>query len=283
MLAHALLLLLFFLTIGHLLTLKICSVSLDHRTAPLFISFWTLLGIIAVSPFFGHLWMEGWGKITASPYLLSLCLVKSGLLYLLFITSQELMQESLSSRHYVTPMAVGFLAIVNAMLGEYLQPLQWASALGLCGLASAFFFKGHLSDLSYRGKISYFKLVAGSVLLSALDQVLTKNANWFSLLLISNIALLGLSLFLNRARLPVLKEALFHKYAVFAGLFYMMTELVKFYQMVNINPVTVIVMVQAATKPVILILSAWLWKERTVREQLVWGVLAFLITLPLFF
>jgi len=36
------------------------------------------------------------------------------------------------------------------------------------------------------------------------------------------------------------------------------------------------------TKPVILLLSAMIWKERTVKEQLAWGVLAFLVTLPLF-
>jgi hypothetical protein len=33
---------------------------------------------------------------------------------------------------------------------------------------------------------------------------------------------------------------------------------------------------------VILILSALVWKERTVKEQLLWGVLALLVTLPLF-
>lgn len=282
MAAHGLLLLLFFLTIGHLLTLKLCSVKLDHRTAPVFISFWTLLGLAAVSPLFGYLWAEGWAKFMAAPHLLVLCIVKGGLLYILFVISQELMKESLSSRHYVTPLSIGLVAIVNATLGETLQAGQWFSALGLCALAAAFFFRGHLSDLSRSGKIAYIKLVALSVFLSSLDHVLTKNSNWFSLLLVSNVVLLSVSLVLNRARVAVLKDALFHKYAALAGIFYMLTELVKFYQQVTINPVTVVITAQAATKPVILILSALLWKERTVREQLVWGVLAFIITLPLF-
>jgi hypothetical protein len=280
--AHLLLALLFLLTIGHLLTLKICSVKLDHRTAPIFISLWTLLGVAAVSPFFGHLWAEGWDKFMAAPYLLLLCMLKGGLLYLLFVISQELMQESLSSRHYVTPLAVGLVAIVNATLGEQLHLGQWIAALGLCGLSAAFFFKGHAADLSRKGRFAYIKLVALAVFLSSLDHVLTKNSNWFSLLLVSNVTLLAVSLVLNRARIAVLKDALFHKYAALAGIFYMLTELVKFYQQVTINPVTVVVTVQAATKPVILVLSALLWKERTVREQLIWGALAFLVTLPLF-
>jgi drug/metabolite transporter (DMT)-like permease len=167
-------------------------------------------------------------------------------------------------------------------LGEQLQLGQWTAALGLCGLSAMFFFKGHAADLSRKGRLAYVKLVALSVLLSSLDHVLTKNTNWFSLLLVSNITLLAVSLALNHTRIPVLKQALFNKYAALAGLFYMMTELVKFYQQVTINPVTVVVTAQAATKPVILVLSALLWKERTVKEQLVWGILAFIVTLPLF-
>lgn len=281
--AHLLLLLLFFLTIGHLLTLKACSVRLDHRTAPIFISAWTLLGVALVSPFFGHLWAEGWAKFMAAPHLLALSVLKGALLYYLFVISQELMQESLSSRHYVTPMAVGLVAIVNATLGESLKAGQWIAALGLCALSAAFFFKGHLSDLSRRGKMSYVKLVGMAVLLAAFDHALTKNSNWFSLLLVSNATLLAVSLALTRGNAAVLREALLHRMAAWAGIFYMATELVKFYQQVSINPVTAVATVQAATKPVILILSALLWKERTVKEQTVWGALAFAVTLPMFF
>lgn len=282
-LANGLLILLFFLTIGHLVTLKICSVKLDHRTAPVFISAWTLFGLAAVSPFFGHLWGEGWDKFMAHPHLLALTVLKGALLYLLFVISQELMQASLSSRHYVTPLAVGLVAITNAFLGEQLATGQWIAALGLCGLSACFFFKGHLSDLDRKGRLAYVKLVGLSVLLSSFDHVLTKGSNWFSLLLVSNVVLLSLALFLNRKNISVLKDALLHKAAAFAGLFYMATELLKFYQQVTINPVTAVITVQAMTKPVILILSALIWKERTVKEQLVWGSLAFIVTLPLFF
>jgi len=43
-----------------------------------------------------------------------------------------------------------------------------------------------------------------------------------------------------------------------------------------------VIITQALTKPVILVLSAVIWKERTVKEQLAWGAAAFIITLPLF-
>jgi len=280
--AHLLLLLLFALTIGHLVTLKLCSVKMDHRTAPLFISFWTLLGLGIVYPFYGHLLFDGIDKITASPWIALLIAAKGALLYLLFIVSQKLMRVSLSSRHYVTPLAVGVMSIVNFFLGEELSGSQWFAALGLCALAMTFFFKGHLSDLDRQGRFSYAQLVIMSVTLSAMDLVLTKNANWYTLLFFSNIVLLTLSLAVNIGRRDVIKAAFTNKSAMLAGVFYVVIELTKFYQQVDINPVTVVVTVQAMTKPVILILSAIIWKERTVREQMIWGVLAFAVTLPLF-
>lgn len=283
MTAHALLVLLFILTIGHLLTLKVCSVKLDHRTAPIFISLWTLIGAGAVTPLYGHLWAPGWAKLMEEPYLLMLAVGKGGLLYLLLVISQELMKESLSSRHYVTPLSIGLVTLMNAGLGEQLSLNQWFSALGLCALAAGFFFRGHLSDLSKRGKTVYLQLVIISAVLATLDHTLIKGSNWFAALLVVNAVLFTLSLALNIERLAILKDALFHKSAILAGIFYMATEIVKNYQQVTINPVSVVITVQAATKPVILILSALLWKERTVREQIAWGVMAFIVTLPLFF
>lgn len=279
---NLLLCLLFLLTIGHLLTLKVCSVTLDHKTAPLFISGWTLLGLLCVSPVYGHLLEDGLAKYTEAPHLLFLSTLKGALLYLLFITSQELMKVSLSSRHYVTPLAVGLVAVSNSFLGEELAPNQWLAILGLFTLSAGFFFKGHLSDLSREGKIAYAKLVGLSVLLSSFDHVLTRDTNWFTLLLVSNVTLLVISLARNAGNLDVIRAAIFHKAAILAGFFYAATELVKFYQQVAINPVSVVVTVQAMTKPVILVLSALIWKERTVREQLLWGTLAFIAILPLF-
>ncbi len=279
--SHFLLLLLFVLTIGHLITLKICSNSMDHRTAPVFISVWTLLGLLSVSGFYGHLWIEGWQKFTADPVLLLLAVAKGGLLYLLFVISQDLMKVSLSSRHYVTPMSAGLIAIFNSFLGENLKPQEWVACLGLCALSAAFLFKGHLADMERSARISYFKILALAVVIGGLDFVLTRGTNWFSLLLVSNVFLLGLALFVNRQRLDILKTAFTHRAAILAGVFYAATELVRFYQIVTINPVSVVVTVQAMTKPIILALSAVLWKERTLKEQLAWGILAFAVTMPL--
>jgi len=121
-----------------------------------------------------------------------------------------------------------------------------------------------------------------AVVLAVVDQIVLPRANWYSYLWVFNSVLLAVSLGMNFRQAAVLKSAALHPAAIAAGVFYMATELTKFYQMVSINPVSVVVTAQAMTKPVILVLSALIWKERTVKEQLVWGVAAFLITLPLF-
>lgn len=279
---HLLLLALFFLTIAHLVTLKICSLSLDHRTAPLFIGGWTLLGLVAVIPVFGHLWAPGWAAFTAQPWLLLLAAAKAVLLYFMFIISQKLMKVSLSSRHYVTPLSVGLIAVINSFFGEVLTLPQWFSALGLCALAAGFFFKGHMADMDRAARVAYFQLVGIAVVLSVIDQVVLRETNWFALQVVMNIVLLAIALALTGRNMPVLKAAFASRAAALAGITYAATELVKFYQMVDINPVSVIVVVQSLTKPVILMLSALIWRERTLREQMVWGVLALLVALPLF-
>lgn len=279
---HILLALLFLLTILHLVTLKLCSVKLDHRTAPLFISGWTLLGIALTWPLYGGLFTDGWAAFMAHPHLLALTVLKGVLLCYLFVVSQELMAVSLSSRHYVTPLAVGIVVVANSFLGEHLAPREFFSGLALCGLACAFFLKGHLSDLDRAGRISYAKLVVVAAGLSMLDQVVTKAANWYVLLAVSYSVVLVVGAYWNRKTPANFRTALFHRSAILAGAVYAATELVKFYQQVTINPVSVVMVTQAMTKPVILVLSALIWKERTVREQLAWGLAAFIVTLPLF-
>ena len=279
---HLLLLLLFLLTVGHLVTLKICSLKLDHRTAPLFIGGWTLAGLALIYPHYSDLLTEGLQKFAAHPLLPALAALKGGLLCYLFVVSQELMKVSLSSRHYVTPLSLGLITIGNAAFGENLKPQEWFSSIGLCLLAVAFFLRGHLSDLGPRDRLAYAKLVGISGVIAIIDHIITKDANWYVLSITAYAVVFLVAIAWNFRSIGNFRAAALTHPAILGGITYAATEIVKAYQQVTINPVTVVVTVQAMTKPVILVLSAWLWKERTVKEQLAWGAAAFVITLPLF-
>lgn len=280
--AQLFLIALFLLTVAHLVTLKLCSNVLDHRTAPLFIGGWTLIGLAASWPVFGHLLVPGLQGLAETPWLIGLMILKSGILYLLLVGSQDLMKVSLSSRHYVTPLAIGLIAVTNSFLGEELSAWKWVSVIGLFGLAAAFLLMGHAAELSRAARFVYLRLVLMVVATAAIDQAVLPHINWYTFLLITNGMLLALGLVLHARNLPLLKTAVTHPLAILAGVVYAATELLKFYQTITINEVTVILITQAMTKPVILILSALIWKERTVREQLIWGVLAFAVALPIF-
>lgn len=272
-----LLTLLFFLTIAYAISMKVCSGRIDHRTAPLFISAWALIGLAATWPLNGHLWHEGLPRLAAQPWLAPLAAVKGLLMYSRYIRGQQLTQVSLSSSNYVRPMSVGLIAVVNFMLGEKLTPAQWGAALGLCLLSVGFFFRGHLSDFTRREKLYYADLVGFNVALAAIDLVVIRGSNWMCDLLIGNLALLAVALVSSRRSPEVLRAAFLHPAAIVAGVLFAVTEQVKFFQQVTINPISLVLTVQALTPPVILVLSAVVWKERTVKEQLIWGLSAFIL------
>jgi hypothetical protein len=277
-----LLVLLFAFTIAYVLAMKVASNRIDHRTAPIFISAWALLGLAVTWPFLGAgLWKSGAPLLMAQPWLVALAAIKGALMYSRSIRGQQLTQASLSSSNYVRPMSIGMIAIVNFMLGEKLTHAQWASSLGLCLVSVVFFFKGHLSEFTRREKIYYADLVGFNVTLAAIDFAVIKGSNWFCDLVIGNVVLLVVGLACNRRAPEVLKVAFFSGPAIVAGFLFSATEQLKFYQQVTINPISMVLTVQALSQPIIMVLSAHIWKERTMREQLIWGMAAFaLVTLP---
>ncbi|MDD9901880.1 MAG: hypothetical protein OXT65_12965 [Alphaproteobacteria bacterium] len=273
--ANTFLLLLFILSIAKAVAFKTCSDRMDARTTPLIISAWSLLAAVVTIPVFGHLWGNAQHIFMQSPSLLFLCLAKGGILYIWCITSQKLVSLSLSSRIYMKPMATGLIAGSNYFLGERLSRAEWISALALFALSALFFFKGHISDVDRKARVYFVSLVGMSVVLSGMDHVLVSHVNWYALLIVSNVMLLGIGLCIHHKNIPLLKSAYCNKLALAAGCTYAVAEHVKFYQMVTINPVTTIAVLESLVSPVLMVLSAALWKERTVREQLSWGMAVF--------
>lgn len=104
---------------------------------------------------------------------------------------------------------------------------------------------------------------------------------WYFLLLTTNLLMLIISL-LRRVSLDVWKSAFFKKEAIFAGSIFSAGELLKFYLMVSILPMTVVISAQVAIIPIILVLSAVIWGERGWKEQLIWGILSSGLLLLLF-
>lgn len=276
---HLLLAALFCFTVATGLVFKVASHKIDHRTAPAFMCLWVLAGLGLTFPLYGDLWYAGWQGLIEQPWLALLMLAKGGLLWLLFSQKQHLNKMSLSARNYTSPVAIGLMVFTNAAFGEQLATAELVAAMGLCALGLLFAFKGHLQDLPAQGKTLFGAAVLLTVACGTLDHILLTHLNWYVLLVVTNIILLAVVL-LQRGGFGRLRESLTAPLAIAAGALFATTELVKFYQTVSYSPVTVVVTVQSATIPVLLILSALIWKERTWREQGLWGLLALALILP---
>ena len=277
--AHVLLVALFGLTIATGLVFKVASHKIDHRTAPAFMCLWVLAGLGLTFPLYGNLWQSGWQALIVQPWLGLLMAVKGVFLWLLFSQKQQLNKMSLSARNYTSPVAIGLIVFTNAAFGEQLATTEFIAAMGLCALGLTFAFKGHLQDLPPNGKTLFGAAVLLTVACATLDHILLTHLNWYVLLVVTNFILLGVVL-VQRGGVGHLRTSLTSPLAIAAGVLFATTELVKFYQTVTYSPVTVVVTVQSATIPVLLILSALIWQERTWREQGLWGLLALGLILP---
>lgn len=279
--AYVLLGLLVVLTISSSIAYKVASSRLDHNTAPIYTSLWVIIGLLLVFPAFKQLFFDGLITIKVAPFLLLLLLAKGIFLWALFYNRLILTEKSLSAGIYFLPTALGFIAVINSFLGEQLKTLEWVVALGLCFLGGAFALRGHLQELGFQGRILFFKLVAISIVLATLDQLILTETNWYILLLITNIFMLGVC-FVRKLSIETWRSALLRKEAFLAGSVFSVGELFKFYLMVSILPMSVVISAQVATIPVVLILSALIWGERSWKEQFLWGILSTGLLLLLF-
>ena len=272
----------FALAIAKPLAYKLCALKLDHRAAPIFISTYILLGVALTMPWFHDLFVEGIEQLISMPLILSLCLLKGVIFWYASYGGQQLTHNSLSYARYTLPPALAIAAIINVFFGEILTLVEWVAVIGLALSGIAFFLKGHIQDLDHPTKILFVKLVGALVCLIVLDHITISHSNWYVLLFTSNVAVFVVCL-LYRKPLAVWKSAIFSKLGMLGGLLMVTYEFVKFYPMVTLVPVTVMSTVQAAATPIVLVLTAMIWGERTWKEQLIWGVLAIGFILPLIF
>lgn len=278
-LANLLLLAVFMLGIVSVCAKKYASMVLHTRAIALFNGVWTLAGLACVWPLYHGLLAKGVGQAMMHPWLWGAFVLKGGVLWVLYVMQQKLTRASMSSGQYVMPVALGLITAGNAFFGEHLSHVQLASALGLCLLGVLFALRGHVVDTGRGGRRLFVFVVGVAAVSAVMDQVILSHSNWYILLLMSNLVLLALGLWFHRGW-GNLRTAVFSWPGVAAGGTFTVYELVKFYQMVSINPVSLVVMMKVASIPAILVISALVWRERSWREQAVWGVLSLLLLLP---
>jgi drug/metabolite transporter (DMT)-like permease len=273
MLLEAFIVILFLINIGKAFIIKLCADHLDHQMMPIVFSCYLIIALLLGLPFFHDLAIEGTKALLAQPIVLFACLFKGVIFWFAIIDGQKLNQQSMSSARYILPPALALSALINSFLGEELNAQQWIAVIGLAVLGVAFFFKGHLQDLGRQAKILFLEIVLVITAMIVIDHYVISHSNWYVLLLYSNLVILLISLFRKSVK-NIWRQAFTNRLALCAGLAFTAYELIKFPAMVTLIPVSVAVTVQVTTIPVIMVFTSLIWKERTVKEQLIWGVLS---------
>ena len=245
---------------------KPCAQYFPAELSVAFTSVWLMAGLAVSWPVFGHLLTDDFKAIMTSPYLL-FSLLKGVLLWFMIKLQQLVNRESTSSSVFFgfVAMALGSL-VNNIFFKEGLLPFQ-LSCISLLGLLGLFFvLRGDARRLSLAGKINFVAIIVLGASFSVFDHLAIYLACLFR----------GISkqdyrnIFCNRQ-------------VVAAGIAYTASEFLIIYTSVNLLPVSFVAMFMRLAAPVVMLVSAVRYHEQSVKNQLVFGLLALLFALPLIF
>jgi hypothetical protein len=271
----------FLLAVFNPLFAKVTSHQLDPDAAPIYISVWTFLGLAITYPFFGEL-LVPFELARSSPIVFLFAALKGPLLWLTAVIHQKVRKESLSTSHFALPVGLALIVLGNAALGETLHLITFLSAIALSLVGVLFVSSGPGKVLSSGGRVKFIYLVLMLVVLGMIDRFVLAGSNWYLFLCVSNFTLLVTALLLTKAQSTWI-SSFTNRAGVACGLTFVLYELIKFYPMVTKIPVSVITSVEVSTIPVVLILSSVIWKEGTVRSQLIWGITSLVLMVPILY
>ena len=247
-----------------------------------FTSSWLIVGLILTFPIFGHLYYDNALKITTSAYLL-LAVLKGLLLWFTVKLQQKINKTSTSSSVFFgfISMALGSL-INNLFFKEGLALFQVLCICGLGILGLMFVLKGDAKTLSKKGKIDFGIIILVGATFSITDHLAIPQIGWYPYLLFSSLAMFIACLISGISKQDY-HNIFLNKSVAFAGIFYTISEFLIIYASINILPVSFVGVFMRMSAPIVMIISALVYKEQSLKNQLTFGALAMLLTLPLIF
>jgi hypothetical protein len=263
------------------ISFKPCANHLPSHYTPLFISFWMMLSVVCVFPYFTDTVFKDLGVLS---YELLYGVLK-GLFFFYYIDyGQKLSKESASSKTFVGAIAIGVMAILGVfILDENLNKYQILSALLIFVLGVLYYFKGHLSETSFLSQKSFFIMLILSVIISVVDHLALSVMHWFTYLLLNIPILFLMSYLYTRKKGKILIKFFFSdRRLLIAAFLYVIAEFYFTRVRVSILPITTANIAALMSVPVIMVVMNIFWNESTMKKQLSFGLLAFFIGLVSF-
>ena len=250
------------------------------EVSSLFTSCWLLVGLIISFPLLGHLLNFNNQNALLSPYIL-ISIYKGITLFYLIAMQQAINKNSTSSSVFLGFMALALGAVTNNLFfHENLGFVKVACIVCLGVLGFMFLLKGDARRLS-RKDLFYFVVVTMFMAsYTVADHVAIPQVGWYAHLFASSIAMLIISL-VHKASKEDIKVIFTNKSIIFAGIFYTISEFFVIYVSFNVLPVSIVAVFLRLSTPVVMVLSAIKYKEQSVKNQLLFGLIAILLSLPI--
>ena len=215
-----------------------------------------------------------------SPYIL--ISVYKGVSLFYFVTLQQIInKKSMSSSVFLSFIAMALGSLVNNIF--FHENLGLVKLLCVCGfgcLGVLFLQKGDAKRLSRKDIIFFFMATLIMASYSISDHVAIPRIGWYTHLLVSSVSMCLMCLLYPISR-SAFKLVMKDKRVIYAGVFYTVSEFLVIYASINILPVSIVAVFLRLSVPVVMIISAIKYKEQNVKNQLVFGISAILLALPI--
>ena len=259
---------------------KPCAKYFPAELSAAFTSTWLMVGLAVTFPVFGNLLLDDFGTIMTSPYLM-LSLIKGILLWFMIKLQQVINKDSTSSSVFFGFVAMALGSMVNNVF--FREGLLWSQLLciyALGGLGLIFVLRGDARRLSCKGKFYFVIIILLGAAFSVFDHLAIPKIGWYPHLLFSSVAMWVACLIYGISKNDY-RNIFRNKDVAIAGVVYTVSEFLIVYASINLLPVSFVAVFMRMAAPVVMIASAVKYKEQTWKNQLIFGILAFVLVLPL--
>lgn len=261
---------------------KPCVKYFPAELSATYTSVWLLVGLAISWPFLGHLFTDNFTKITTSPYIW-LSILKGILLWAMIKFQQVVNKESTSSSVFFGFVAMALGSLVNNLFfkeGLALFQIICIYALGVLGII--FILRGDAGRLSLTGKIDFILIILIGATFSVFDHLAIPQVGWYAHIFFSSV-FMYLACVVKGISKQDYRNIFCNYQVVIAGIVYSVSEFLIIYASVNLMPVSFVAVFMRMAAPIVMLISAVMYREQSIKNQLTFGGLALLFVLPLIF
>lgn len=282
-LAFATAFLLIVLSVAKPLVYKPIAQKYDFSFSSALMAYWIVGFSVLTLPFMWDKIVVALSDFKNEPMFFVLTLLKGALAWYAVKFAQIINKDSTSSSQFFPFISQALASLMlNVFFGENLKSIQLLSILLLGVLGIFFGMSGDTARMSKKWKINLLIAIFFSAACPITDHVCIGRIGWYPYFVFSNIFMFGMAC-VRKTFVHDLKSAFTTKDTIRAGFFIMLLEITIISSAITILPVSLICFFRRLAAPIVMVYSAVRFKERTVKNQLVFGILALLFALPIIF